>query len=396
VGSAKAVAHKRTGPPSRRRSISKRRKIEVDTEDAVEDLPELDFTKRGKSSSSDPDNDDQDVTHEGMVMDHDSASEANEVGYGSANSVQSFMDRFVTHDEVVVGVEAEGPNTVTGPEELTLGNYMDRITTKKRQAPKSNDGGSIKSSSIDSRQAASTDATSAMEDDTDQVLPLRIRKGTSSPRAKDRPRRSRQRVSYVELFPDASSDAEPEIALDDESDLYQSDSSARDSLVDEEFTDVEKSSTVELSDSDESTADVAETVAPKKARNSKNKKTGEQKGNLTWNKWNLPPLNNIEEIFGDMAAKAAQMGINSELEKLRGRAINVATMCSGTESPLIALEMISKGKHRLQNFFRDHGLTYITCSARRSRRACFRSCSPLQCRDRSNEAGIHRAELCSS
>ena len=59
----------------------------------------------------------------------------------------------------------------------------------------------------------------------------------------------------------------------------------------------------------------------------------------------LPPINDIEEIFNDMAKKATdQPKYKAILESLRDRDINVATMCSGTESPLLALRMIFKGK----------------------------------------------------
>ncbi|KAF2271565.1 uncharacterized protein EI97DRAFT_387612 [Westerdykella ornata] len=56
---------------------------------------------------------------------------------------------------------------------------------------------------------------------------------------------------------------------------------------------------------------------------------------------NLPPLHNIEEIFEDMASKALKLGLASALKDI-GRPINVATMCSGTEAPLIALQLLSK------------------------------------------------------
>lgn len=56
----------------------------------------------------------------------------------------------------------------------------------------------------------------------------------------------------------------------------------------------------------------------------------------------LPPLASIEDIFADMASNALQLGLDAALKDLRGRMINIATMCSGTESPLIALQLLSK------------------------------------------------------
>lgn len=61
--------------------------------------------------------------------------------------------------------------------------------------------------------------------------------------------------------------------------------------------------------------------------------------------WGLPPMHKLEDIFQDMAAKALELGFDIVLRHLRGRALRVATMCSGTESPLLGLEMIQRGKN---------------------------------------------------
>jgi len=84
----------------------------------------------------------------------------------------------------------------------------------------------------------------------------------------------------------------------------------------------------------------------------------------------LPPISNITDIFSDMTEKAfnvkdsvfdfskmtgsaalkakAKMAnithdLDSVLEHLNGRKLRVATMCSGTESPVLALGLISDG-----------------------------------------------------
>ncbi|KAJ5805782.1 C-5 cytosine methyltransferase [Penicillium pulvis] len=59
--------------------------------------------------------------------------------------------------------------------------------------------------------------------------------------------------------------------------------------------------------------------------------------------WNLPPMSNLEEIFTDIAQKAMGLGLELVLKQLDGRPLRVATVCSGTESPLLALEMIQHG-----------------------------------------------------
>ncbi|KAM0696367.1 hypothetical protein Q7P36_003613 [Cladosporium allicinum] len=62
---------------------------------------------------------------------------------------------------------------------------------------------------------------------------------------------------------------------------------------------------------------------------------GEPKGLNT----ELPPLSSIEAIFKDITAKALSLGLREAL-KTTPVPLRVATMCSGTESPLLALEMV--------------------------------------------------------
>lgn len=54
----------------------------------------------------------------------------------------------------------------------------------------------------------------------------------------------------------------------------------------------------------------------------------------------LPPINQIPDMFADLVGKV--QGIKDVAERIRGRKLRVATMCSGTESPLLALDMICK------------------------------------------------------
>ncbi|KAJ5770544.1 uncharacterized protein N7511_002595, partial [Penicillium nucicola] len=57
----------------------------------------------------------------------------------------------------------------------------------------------------------------------------------------------------------------------------------------------------------------------------------------------LSPLHRLEDIFADMASKALERGFLDVLCQLGKRPLRVATMCSGTEAPLLALDMISTG-----------------------------------------------------
>ncbi|KAF2213398.1 hypothetical protein CERZMDRAFT_30029, partial [Cercospora zeae-maydis SCOH1-5] len=55
----------------------------------------------------------------------------------------------------------------------------------------------------------------------------------------------------------------------------------------------------------------------------------------------LPPLSDTREIFEDIISKALTMGLSEALDNLPGP-LRVATMCSGTESPLLALELFQQ------------------------------------------------------
>ena len=56
----------------------------------------------------------------------------------------------------------------------------------------------------------------------------------------------------------------------------------------------------------------------------------------------LPPIHEIGEIFEDITRKAMTMtAFTKFLNHLGGRKLNVATMCSGTEGPLLALRLVT-------------------------------------------------------
>lgn len=54
----------------------------------------------------------------------------------------------------------------------------------------------------------------------------------------------------------------------------------------------------------------------------------------------LPPISSIPAIFTDLVSRIPD--ITKVAERINGRKLRVATMCSGTESPLLALEMIQE------------------------------------------------------
>ncbi|KAK0850749.1 hypothetical protein LTR03_004490 [Friedmanniomyces endolithicus] len=54
----------------------------------------------------------------------------------------------------------------------------------------------------------------------------------------------------------------------------------------------------------------------------------------------LPPLSDTFQIFEDMTSKALTLGLGEATKHLAGTPLRIATMCSGTESPLLALLMV--------------------------------------------------------
>jgi len=67
-----------------------------------------------------------------------------------------------------------------------------------------------------------------------------------------------------------------------------------------------------------------------------------QKGEPKGLDLSLPPLFEVKDIFTDATKKALALGLDKSIKNLFGRRLRVATMCSGTESPLLALQMISE------------------------------------------------------
>lgn len=58
----------------------------------------------------------------------------------------------------------------------------------------------------------------------------------------------------------------------------------------------------------------------------------------------LKPISDIKDIFGDITNKACELGLKKVVTHLKGRKLKIATMCSGTESPLLAIQLVSDGR----------------------------------------------------
>ena len=57
----------------------------------------------------------------------------------------------------------------------------------------------------------------------------------------------------------------------------------------------------------------------------------------------LPPMSDLHDIFGDIIDKALANGLYDTIADMEHKVIPVATMCSGTESPLLAWQMFQDG-----------------------------------------------------
>lgn len=54
----------------------------------------------------------------------------------------------------------------------------------------------------------------------------------------------------------------------------------------------------------------------------------------------FPPISRLPDIFLDIISRLSE--VKTLAEHIKGRKLRVATMCSGTESPLLALNLISR------------------------------------------------------
>ena len=109
----------------------------------------------------------------------------------------------------------------------------------------------------------------------------------------------------------------------------------------------------------------------------------------------LPPLFKIEDIVEDMLDRAMALGFENVFEGMGGRALNIATMCSGTEAPLLGLRLLSEGtdpctphmKLIMDSILRNY------YSYGEERNDSNKSKPLVQCRNRCRQAKLYRAKL---
>ncbi|KAK4574111.1 hypothetical protein LTR86_001872 [Recurvomyces mirabilis] len=190
---------------------------------------------------------------------------------------------------------------------------------------------------------------------------------TSSAASGSRARRGTTRVSYAshlvdldsedEVMPKRTLKAQKRRGLDDEDYEHDLDMTAADEPESPSSDDANVS---ESSDAGPPESDAEVEVPPGKKRppQAKTTRVTESKAGSTSNSEmkslltrpsgtpkgldsNLPPLSDIRDIFADETKSALSLGLCDALLHLGGRPLRVATMCSGTESPLLALQMIA-------------------------------------------------------
>ncbi|KAJ5988617.1 C-5 cytosine methyltransferase [Penicillium waksmanii] len=78
---------------------------------------------------------------------------------------------------------------------------------------------------------------------------------------------------------------------------------------------------------------------------------GSSSSDKTYFDYDQPPLYRLEDIFVDLTQNALSNDLGKALRILKDRPLRVATVCSGTESPLLAMNMVKKGEYQvtLQN-----------------------------------------------
>ena len=145
---------------------------------------------------------------------------------------------------------------------------------------------------------------------------------------------------------DEDEEEEMEVTGGDGDSDYEQEGEAEES-DDVEEAEVSEEEVAAASDDDEPAAVISDSEDDKPARG---KKTKIQAPDTS----KLPPIHRIPAIFHDLVGRIPD--IKEVVEQLQGRKMRVATMCSGTESPLLALELIRRSikDHFGLNFELEH------------------------------------------
>ncbi|KIP07147.1 hypothetical protein PHLGIDRAFT_431623 [Phlebiopsis gigantea 11061_1 CR5-6] len=144
-----------------------------------------------------------------------------------------------------------------------------------------------------------------------------------------KPVKKTKRVEAADV--DEGDEGEEESAGEDDGSDYEQDDAEE--SEDEEAVDASEDEPAAPSDDDDPVIAASESEDEKPARGKKTKIVPPDTSKL-------PPIHEIPAIFHDLVGRVSE--IREVVEQLQGRKMRVATMCSGTESPLLALDLIRR------------------------------------------------------
>lgn len=179
-------------------------------------------------------------------------------------------------------------------------------------------------------------------DDDDDIF---VHKKSSTRRSSGRA--TKATATYESDFEDEASEHESEIEIDEEFQVEDSEPESAGDTEEGYDSGVKLNGKKTNKKSNGTVKTAASTKQGKTGKGSDNKKSVEMDDQLKRTPdepkgldTGLPPLSKIDDIFEDVTAKALAMGLREFLQKTNSQPLRVATMCSGTESPLLALEMV--------------------------------------------------------
>lgn len=206
----------------------------------------------------------------------------------------------------------------------------------------------FQSATNDRKLEKSVAGTISGDSDSDVVRPTR------SPPATSGRFRQRTNVSYavdpIEPDSDEEEDAVPARKQkrhpDDSDDEYQGDKRGETTETDAE-DELDDDRSVVSVDAEITEDDTGVRKANAFEKLKKQRQTNTQSSERRALDLNLPPLSSIPEIFEDITRKALSLGLREVIQHQPGRPLRVATMCSGTESPLLALSLVNRSLQKL-------------------------------------------------
>ncbi|KAI8849690.1 hypothetical protein BC829DRAFT_416581 [Chytridium lagenaria] len=329
VADAKAADKETPGKKAVEKKPS-RKAHEVESEDEDDDQKVLDKkkplrkatekkpTKKGRENESEDDDNDDDDDDDEKVADKRNIFKEGETRFKKGKVVESENE----DDDEKEGYGEQKP-AKKGKEVESEDDDEDAMS---EDSP--DDGDSDGSVFIDLSSSASEENDDEDDDDED-FQPTRKRQSNISAASVD----SRKRKSRV---------------------VEESDEEEEEEKDEEDFETKSKAKKQKASAKQTLLAPVTKKRAPRKPAAKKARKNDDDDEVEQKDSDGLEPINKLTDMFDDMVKR--NPSFVEAVKKLNGRPLRVATMCSGTESPLLALQLISRAlKNRFNvNFAVDH------------------------------------------